>query len=119
MNAFLSSGILLAALLGVPLFLVILAGAALGFHSSDIDLMVLPIELYRLTESSVLMALPLFAFAGFLLGEAKTADRLVRVSMAALGWMPGGMMIIGLMTCAFFTMLTGGSGRRMSRLEQR
>mgnify|MGYP000305486833 CR=1 FL=1 len=110
MNAFLSSGILLAALLGVPLFLVILAGAALGFHSSDIDLMVLPIELYRLTESSVLMALPLFAFAGFLLGEAKTADRLVRVSMAALGWMPGGMMIIGLMTCAFFTMLTGGSG---------
>lgn len=110
MNGLLSSGILLAALLGVPLFLVILAGSALGFYSSDIDLMVLPIELYRLTESSVLMALPLFAFAGFLLGEAKTADRLVRVSMAALGWMPGGMMIIGLMTCAFFTMLTGGSG---------
>lgn len=110
MNFILTSGILIAALLGVPLFLVILAGAAIGFSTNDINLMVLPIELYRLTESSILMALPLFAFAGFLLSEAKTADRLVRVSMAALGWLPGGMMIIALMTCAFFTMLTGGSG---------
>lgn len=110
MSYILITGAVLSALIGVPLFLVILFGAAIGFSQSDIDLMVLPIELYRLTESSVLMALPLFAFAGFLLSEAKTADRLVRVSMAALGWLPGGMMIIGLITCAFFTMLTGGSG---------
>ena len=110
MNSLFSLLILALALLGLPLYLVILAGAALGFSSADIDLMVLPIELYRLTESSVLMALPLFAFAGFILSEAGTARRLVRFSMAALGWLPGGMMLIVLMTCAFFTMLTGGSG---------
>jgi len=110
MSYLLTSAAIVSALIGVPLFLVILFGASIGFSHSDIDLMVLPIELYRLTESSVLMALPLFAFAGFLLSEAKTANRLVRVSMAALGWLPGGMMIIGLITCAFFTMLTGGSG---------
>ncbi|AJQ94587.1 TRAP transporter large permease [Gynuella sunshinyii] len=98
------------AVVGVPLFLIILAFAIWGFYSSEIDLMVLPIELYRLTESSVLMALPMFAFAGFLLSESKTADRLVRLSNAALGWLPGGMIIIALLTSSFFTMLTGGSG---------
>ena len=110
MTAILPAAIIVLALIGAPLFIVILAGAALGFKTAEIDLMVLPIELYRLTESSVLMALPMFAFAGYLLSESKTADRLVRLSLAALGWMPGGMMVIGLLTCAFFTMLTGGSG---------
>lgn len=105
-------GILLAfiAILGAPLFAIILAGAAIGFYFAEIDLSVLAIELYRITDSTVLMALPLFTFAGFLLSESKTADRLVRVSKASLGWMPGGMVIIGLLACAFFTMLTGGSG---------
>lgn len=110
MGAFISIFLILAALIGVPIFVIILSGAAVGFTFADIDLMVLPIELYRITESQVLMALPMFALAGFLLSESNTADRLVKLSQAALGWMPGGMIIIALLTCAFFTMLTGGSG---------
>lgn len=110
MNAFISALIALFALLGTPLFVVILAAAAWGFWVSDIDLMVLPIELYRLTENTLLMALPLFAFSGYLLSESQAAKRLVRVSEAALGWLPGGMVLIALLACAFFTMLTGGSG---------
>ena len=102
--------IFIAALIGVPLFIIILASAGLGFYWSDIDLTVLPIELYRITDSQILMALPLFALTGFLLSEGKTADRLVKLSHAALGWLPGGVLLIALLTCAFFTMLTGGSG---------
>ncbi|MDX1269013.1 MAG: TRAP transporter large permease subunit, partial [Oceanisphaera sp.] len=110
MNALVSALLALIAALGAPLFVIILAAAAWGFWVSGIDLMVLPIELYRLTENTLLMALPLFAFAGFLLSESRTAERLVRVSRAALGWLPGGMILIALLACAFFTMLTGGSG---------
>ncbi|MFY0664405.1 MAG: TRAP transporter large permease subunit [Natronospirillum sp.] len=110
MNQAIYVGILLIALLGMPLFLVLLTVAGVGFSFADIDLIVIGIELYRITDSTVLMALPLFAFAGFLLSESNTAQRLVRLSRAALGWMPGGMMLIALLTCAFFTMLTGGSG---------
>jgi len=110
MNAILSIIIFIAALIGAPLFTVILGGAALGFWSVEIDLMVLPIELFRLTENTLLIALPLFTFAGYLLSESKTADRLVGLSEAALGWLPGGMILISLLACAFFTMLTGGSG---------
>ncbi|WP_196157264.1 TRAP transporter large permease [Reinekea sp. G2M2-21] len=102
--------VLVAAVLGAPLFTIILGGAGVGFWMSEIDLMVLPIELYRLTENTLLIALPLFTFAGYLLSESKTADRLVNLSQAALGWLPGGMVLISLLGCAFFTMLTGGSG---------
>lgn len=102
--------ILVAALIGAPLFTIILGGAAVGFLSADVDLMVLPIELFRLTENTLLIALPLFTFAGYLLSESNTADRLVRLSQAAFGWLPGGMILISLLSCAFFTMLTGGSG---------
>ncbi len=110
MNAALYSSVLLLALLGMPLFLVLLTFSGVGFTLEQIDLIVLGIELYRLTDSTVLIALPLFAFAGFLLSEANTAQRVVRLSRALLGWLPGGMMLIALLTCAFFTMLTGGSG---------
>lgn len=110
MSFLLSSSIALLAIIGAPLFIIILAGAALGFWVADIDLMVLPIELYRLTENTLLLALPLFTFAGYLLSESKTADRLVALSQAAFGWLPGGMILISLLACAFFTMLTGGSG---------
>jgi len=101
---------LLLALMGAPLFAVILAAAGLGFYALDIPLSVLHIDLYRLADSVVLMALPLFTFAGFLLGEARTADRMVRLSQAAFGWMRGGMAFVALIACAAFTALTGGSG---------
>lgn len=110
MNVALYTGVLTLALLGMPLFLVLLTTAGVGFQLAELDLMVLAIELFRLTDSTVLIALPFFAFAGFLLSEANTAQRVVRLSRAVMGWVPGGMLLIALFTCAFFTMLTGGSG---------
>lgn len=98
------------AALSAPLFVLIVAGAAVGYVSIDEDISNIFLEVFRITESSVLMTLPLFAFAGYLLSEAKTADRVLELSQAALGWMPGGLVLVALLTCAFFTMLTGGSG---------
>ena len=58
----------LFALLGAPLFAIIAAGALLGFHSEDVDLAIVSIEIYRLAETPVLLAIPLFTFAGYVLG---------------------------------------------------
>ncbi len=102
--------LLLAALLGAPLFAVIGAGALLGFLGQDIDLSVVGIEFYRLAEMQVLLAIPLFTFAGYLLGESGAPRRLVRVTNAVLGWMPGGLAIVALAVCAFFTSMTGATG---------
>ena len=102
--------LLALALLGAPLFAVIGAGALLGFHRSGVDLSVVAIEFYRIAETPILLAIPLFTFAGYLLSESQAPQRLVRLSRALLGWMPGGLALVALAACAFFTAFTGASG---------
>jgi len=98
------------ALLGAPLFAVIAAAALLGFYGAGIDLSVVAIEFYRIAEMPVLLAIPLFTFAGYLMGESRAPERLVRLTSALLGWLPGGLAIMALGSCAFFTAFTGASG---------
>ncbi|HUO82745.1 MAG TPA: TRAP transporter large permease subunit [Gammaproteobacteria bacterium] len=102
--------LVLLALLGAPLFAVIGASALWGFHRSGIDLSVVAIEVFGIAETPILLAIPLFTFAGYLLSESGAPKRLVRVTGALLGWMPGGLAIVSLAACAFFTAFTGASG---------
>ncbi len=102
--------IFLLTIFGTPLFAIILAVASLGFYFAGIDLSAIAIELYRLTDTPVLSALPLFTAAGYILGESNTSSRLVRLTSAVLGWMPGGLAVVAFITCALFTAFTGASG---------
>lgn len=102
--------LLLLALAGAPLFTIIVSGALLGFHREEVDLSVVAIEIYRLAEMPVLLAIPLFTFAGYLLGESRAPQRLVRLTNAILGWLRGGLAIVSLAACALFTAFTGASG---------
>ena len=102
--------ILFLAILGTPLFVVISALALLSFYSIDIDLSVVIIEMSRLSDTPLLLSLPLFIFAGTLLAESGTPQRLLRLSQVLLGWMPGGLAVVSLMVCAVFTAFTGASG---------
>ncbi len=110
MNTLLSPLLLLLAVLRTPLFAVIAAGAMLGFYAEEIDLSVIAIEVYRLAEMPVLLAIPLFTFAGYLLGECQASQRLVNLTHALLGWLPGGLAIVAIVACALFTAFTGASG---------
>ncbi len=99
------------ALLGAPLFAIIAAGALISFISMDPALGVaVPIEIFSIAEMPILLAIPLFTFAGYLLSESKAPGRLVRLTSALLGWMPGGLAIVSIGACAFFTAFTGASG---------
>lgn len=102
--------LILLALLGAPLFAVIAAGAMWNFHAAEIDLQVMAIEIFRIAEMPILLAIPLFTFAGYLLSESGAPQRLVRLTRAMLGWMPAGLAIVALFACAFFTAFTGASG---------
>jgi tripartite ATP-independent transporter DctM subunit len=102
--------VLLLAILGAPLFAVIAASAMLGFTSAGIDLSVVAIEFFGIAETPVLVAIPLFTFAGYLLSAGRAPQRLVRLSQAVLGWLPGGLAMISLATCALFSAFTGASG---------
>ena len=102
--------LLFLAVLGAPLFVVIAALALLSFYSIQIDLSVVIIEMSRLSDTPLLLSLPLFIFAGTLLAESGTPQRLLRLSRVLLGWMPGGLAVVSLIVCAIFTAFTGASG---------
>jgi C4-dicarboxylate transporter, DctM subunit len=102
--------IILLILLGAPLFAVIAASTLLAFSRTEADLTVVVIEIYRLAEMPVLLAIPLFTFAGYLLAESRAPQRLVRITNALLGWLPGGLAAVVLVVCALFTAFTGASG---------
>jgi tripartite ATP-independent transporter DctM subunit len=110
MSILVTALLLLLALAGAPLFAVIAASAMWGFFQTDVDLQVMAVEIYRVAEMPVLIAIPLFTFAGYLMGESKAPQRLVRITDAFLGWMPGGLAIVALAACALFTAFTGASG---------
>jgi len=97
-------------LLGAPLFAIIAAGAFWNFHQAGIDLQAIAIEFYGIAEMPILLAIPLFTFAGYLLSESNAPKRLVRLTSALLGWMPAGLAVVSLVACAFFTAFTGASG---------
>lgn len=106
----LSIGLILLAIFGAPLFTVIAASAMLGYHQEGIDLMAIAIEVMGIASMPMLSAIPLFTFAGYLLSESNAPHRLVRLTDALLGWMPGGLAMVALAACAFFTAFTGASG---------
>ena len=103
-------GLVLCALAGAPLF-VVFGGVALTlFHAEGIDTSAVMIELYRMASAPTLIAIPLFTFAGYLLAETKCPQRMVQLYRSIFGWMPGGLAIVSLIACAFFTAFTGASG---------
>ncbi len=97
-------------LIGVPVFIVICGLAVYLFFISGIDLSAIIIEMHRMATTPVLVAIPLFTFAGYLLSESGAPKRLIRLSNAVLGWLPGGLAVIALICCAVFTALTGATG---------
>lgn len=102
--------VLILMLFGTPVFVVIASLALYLFFSSQIDISAIIIEMHRMATTPVLVAIPLFTFAGYLLSESGAPRRLIRLSDAVLGWLPGGLSIIALVTCAVFTALTGATG---------
>ena len=96
--------------LGLPLFIGILAAAMVGLYVSQVELTAIPIEIFRLANAPVLLAIPLFTFAGYLLSEGGTSKRLVRFSRSLFGWIPGGLGVVAVASCAFFTAITGATG---------
>jgi tripartite ATP-independent transporter DctM subunit len=87
-----------------------MSGAMLGFYAADIPLTVVAIEVYRIVDTPLLVALPLFTYAGYVLAEAKTSVRLVNLVQSLFGSLPSGLAMVGFVACALFTALTGASG---------
>ncbi len=97
-------------LLGLPIYAVLLIAAIAGFYANGVELTAVAVEIYRLVDMPLLVSLPLFTFAGYLLSEGRASHRLLALSNALLGWVPGGTSLVVIIACALFTAFTGASG---------
>ncbi len=99
-----------AAILGMPIFALIGGAAVILFLVQGDQPANAIIGSYDQLTSNDLPAIPLFTLAGFLLAEGNASSRLLRFFRAFFGWAPGGTAVVTAVLCAFFTLLTGGSG---------
>jgi len=102
--------LILLAIIGLPLFIVLGAGGIYASVESELNPVLLIIELYRLANQPNLITIPLFTFAGMVMAAGGSANRLLTLFNALLGWMPGGLAVAAIISCSFFTAFTGASG---------
>ena len=99
-----------AAFLGLPIFTVLGGIAYLLFVKGGLPLEIVPNQAYAVLTGSAIPAIPLFAAVGFFLSESRAGERMVRLFQAVFGWVPGGLTVMAVLVCAFFTTFTGASG---------
>lgn len=98
-------------ILGLPLYLVLGFVSLVCFHFlSPSGIITIITEFNKLVSTPAMVALPLFTFAGYILSNTKTPDRVVAIAKAFLGWIPGNLAIVAILTSALFTAFTGATG---------
>jgi tripartite ATP-independent transporter DctM subunit len=103
-------GLVAAAAVGAPIFVVLGGAALLLFFADGVPIAAIPVETYRIVTSPAIPTIPLFTLTGFLLAEGNASQRLFQLFQALFGWMPGGLAIVTTLVCAFFATFTGASG---------
>jgi tripartite ATP-independent transporter DctM subunit len=102
--------IVLAALVGAPVFVAMGGIALVLFFRDGVPVSAVTADIYRLMVSPTLPAVPLLTACGYVMAESHASQRLVRFFRAVFGWMPGGVAVLVAAVCALFTTFTGGSG---------
>ena len=110
MGILIGIGLLGFALLGGALFVLLGGATIIGYAAGGDSLLGILIDINRLTKYDSVIIIPLFTLTGYIIAEGKAPQRLVAFARASVGWLPGGIAIVVLVTCAFFTTFTGASG---------
>jgi tripartite ATP-independent transporter DctM subunit len=102
--------LLLAALLGSPVFATLGGAALILFWGDGLPIASMTLDHYRLVVNPSLPMIPLFTLAGYFLAEGGAPRRLVRVCDALFGGLRGGAALVAVIACVFFTSFSGASG---------
>ncbi len=106
----LALAVLVATALGAPIFVGLGGVAAVLLWHDLFPVSAIPTETYGLSVKPILPTIPLFTLAGYILAEGGTPRRLVELFRTLVGFLPGGVAVVAIVVCAFFTSFTGGSG---------
>ena len=113
---FITLGILL--ILNVPIA-VCLGGASIaamlaGGMSSQ--LVVLAQKLFTSMDSFPFMAVPFFMLSGEIMTRGGISKRLIDFANSLVGWMPGGLGIVTVVSCAFFGAISGSNAATVAAI---
>lgn len=101
---------ILMLLCGVPIAVVVGLGAILLIKfAAQIPLVALPQVMFSGIDTTLLLAVLFFVFAGNIMSEGVLAKRLINVGKALLGWAHGGLAVSGVLGCIFFAAISGSS----------
>ena len=95
------SGVVLSILLffilfGVPIGFSLMITSGVSMWLSGMDLMILPIQMFRGTSNFVILAVPLFILMGELMSATSISQRLIELSSSLVGWMHRGLAHVNL-----------------------
>ena len=110
MGLIIGIGLVGFALFGGALFVLLGGASIIGYLTAGEPISTILIDFNRLTRNSTILIIPLFTFAGYIIAEGNAPRRLIAFARASVGWLPGGIAVVVLGTCAFFTTFTGASG---------
>ncbi len=110
MGLIIGIGLVGFALFGGALFVLLGGATIIGYATADLPISTILIDFNRIIKNTTIPIIPLFTFAGYIIAEGKAPQRLVAFARASVGWLPGGIAVVVLGTCAFFTTFTGASG---------
>ncbi|MGC2047387.1 MAG: TRAP transporter large permease subunit [Gallionella sp.] len=91
--------------LGMTVLVFLLGFSSLSFETVNI----ISQRLFTGLESFAIMAVPFFVLSGQFLIDGKIASRIIRFANNLVGWMPGGMAMAAVVSCAFFATISGSS----------
>ncbi|MFN2332008.1 MAG: TRAP transporter large permease [Halomonas sp.] len=98
-------------LLGVPLFISLLASALVGFLFVDPAMIprMMPQQFFGGINAFSLMAIPLFILAGNLMNVTRLTDRLMAFAKLLVGHLRGGMGHVNVVSSIFFAGVNGSA----------
>ncbi|MDK2879423.1 MAG: hypothetical protein PWR06_2139 [Thermoanaerobacteraceae bacterium] len=96
------------AIIGLPIAVVLGLSSILALSTySKIPLMVVAQRMFTATDSFPLMAIPFFMMAGALMETGGISRRLINLANKIVGGLPGGLALVGIVTCMFFAAISG------------
>lgn len=107
--------ILAGALVGSPLFVLLAAAAISCFYflaegyTTIASFQGIVVRFGDLGEKEPLLAIVFFMLSGTIMARGEISSRLVELSRALVGWMPGGLPVSAVLACTLFASISGST----------
>jgi C4-dicarboxylate transporter, DctM subunit len=92
----------------VILILIVCAGY-IHLVYGDGDLTYLIDDMWTAVNRDILLAIPMFILAGNIMSRGSIAERLIAIMRSLTQWLPGGLAVATILSCAVFAAISGSS----------